>query len=225
MALAISAARVGLGSVAAISRITVSTGTVASTDSANSFGVVRRPSCSITGAKTRGDVATSAYDDICFSAKLDPCARSVTESPATAMNNRVVAVYFLGMANVTAEASARAVRAMMSTPSHRRRRISRYSPSSTARSPESTIASELTAPSMASRPTYVAMLAAADLITEHTGESWLPVGELSQAWARERTAQQPVTPATALGGIDFNLARAHAEVAGCLAFKLRLLPS
>ena len=79
-ALAISAARVGFGSVAAISRITVSTGTVASTDSASSFGVVRRPSCCITGAKTRGDVATSAYDDICFSAKFDPCARSVAES-------------------------------------------------------------------------------------------------------------------------------------------------
>jgi hypothetical protein len=54
---------------------------------------------------------------------------------------------------------------------------------------------------MASRPTYVAMLAAADLITERTGESWLPVGELYRLGSRESTAQQPVTPATALGGM------------------------
>ncbi len=69
------------------------------------------------------------------------------------------------MTKVTVEASASVTRAMMSTPSHRRRRMSRYSPSSTACSPESAVASELDSQAWL-EPTYDVMLTARDVIAK-----------------------------------------------------------
>src|SRR5215213_6119745 len=106
--------------------MTVSRGTVASTDLAKSTAVVGRANFLITGSSTFGDVATSAYEVICFAVKLDPCARSDTDSPpATAKNRRVVAVYLGVMAKVMVEATAKAVSVTISTLSQRRRRMSR----------------------------------------------------------------------------------------------------
>jgi hypothetical protein len=87
------------------------------------------------------------------------------------MNSWVVAVYFLGMTKVTVETRASVVSAMMSTPSHRRLRMSRYSPNSTACSPESAIASELTV-KHGFELTNDVMLTALDL---NRGRSYLPV--------------------------------------------------
>ena len=60
MALAIRVARCGSSSLADISRMTVSTGITAVTDSTSSSGETLRPSWEITGRSTSGEIATSA---------------------------------------------------------------------------------------------------------------------------------------------------------------------
>src|SRR5699024_5320693 len=90
-ALVRAAASSGLPASDEISRMTVSLGTVADTWFASSETELSSCSRSITGPRTRGDVATSEYDAIWRWAKVEPWERSAMESePSTEKNTLAV---------------------------------------------------------------------------------------------------------------------------------------
>jgi hypothetical protein len=72
---------------------------------------------------------------------------------------------------------------------------------------------------MASRPTYAAMLSPADLITEHTGNLGCPSASYT-GWVPRMDGATAGDARNGTWWRGFNLSRAQAKVAGCLAFKL-----
>jgi hypothetical protein len=80
-ALAITAARSGAPSSTLISMIEVFSGESADTALASSRPVVSLPRSAATGSSTTGMSVSAAYDSIRFFTYVEPCSRSLVDSP------------------------------------------------------------------------------------------------------------------------------------------------